>query len=253
MDWYNGQTFLNKVNYGLFGLHLLAGLTLLIFSFFYRDRNFDFELYAGGDTYSIGSKWLVWMAVAFLAITSAFHLWYAIDWKNMYSRSAHAGKQSTRWLEYGITATIMAVIVAIISGIKDVYTLAVLAALTVGIMSTGLWFENIFGVESKLMMAIPLIIGFGLLFVYATIVFFGWRDEKTRIETEESEKLPSWITWVVLGTLAFFGSFGIVPVIRYFKSSLNPIWFEYIYLALSAISKLYLGFFLGYGLLQRLE
>lgn len=232
---------LKTFNLILFVVHLIAALALLVYAFIRSDSEFTFDITRGESTYALSSRTVVYMAVAFLAITSLVHLFYWFDWGGRYSTGAYSGRQYYRWLEYGVTATIMAIIIAVISGVTDFYTLLSLGALTVGVMATGMWFEQIYGMGSAL---IPLLIGFFLLGVYIVVVFWNYWDVRTR------ESLPSWITWAVIGTLIFFSSFGVVPVVRW-STNHRPVYSEYAYLILSAVAKLYLGFFLGYGLLQR--
>lgn len=246
-------TDLTKVNYVLSGVHLIAGIALLLFAYRRRDRYFNFELTRGGRTYQVSSRTLVYTAAAFLFITAGFHLFYGLDWGKRYTRGAYAGRQSYRWLEYGITATIMALIIAVISGVTDVYLLVTLGALSVGIMATGLWFETVFsGMSNRFASMIPLLVGFALLLAYVYVVFMSYRDARTLYEAKNSETIPGWITWIVIGTLLFFASFGFVPLVRWFANH-KPVYSEYAYMALSAIAKLYLGFFLGYGILQRTD
>lgn len=248
MHWIQDNQILQYVNYGLFGLHLIAGLVLLIFAWIRRERNFQIQLFWREKPVEFSARWLVWMAVAFLLITAGFHLWYAWNTHGWYGQHSRQGTMSVRWYEYGITATIMAIIVAIISGVNNVLLVVTIAALAVGIMSTGLWFETIFG---QSMPFIPLIVGFLLLAAIYVAVFVSYRDRVNEANADpETEEIPSWITWLVIGTLAFYGVFGIVPVVRWL-TNWDPIYFEYAYLALSATAKLYLGAFLGYGVLQR--
>lgn len=255
MNWLQKNLPLNRANYLLFGIHLIAAIALLGFAFYYKDHDFKIELAWRDRSYQFKARYLVWMAVSFLAITAAFHLWYATSVS--YARDAPRGKMYTRWYEYGITATIMAIIIAIVSGVDQVLLLVTLGALAVGIMSTGLWFENVFDGAQQYVSFVPLVVGFGLLAALVFTIFVSYRDRVNENDELHKidpcvEKVPDWVTWIVIGTLAFYGVFGLVPLVRWY-TGWDPIWFEYAYLFLSATAKLYLGAFLGYGVLRRSE
>lgn len=248
---------LTKTNIILAIAHALAAIVLLVFAIMRKDRSFDYKLKAGDKELTIQSLWIVYAAVAFLAITSLVHILYASNIYEFYSKGVSEMKQSVRWIEYAITATIMAVIIALISGVKTINTLIGLGALIALVMGTGAWFEYMYTDDWNWSIFAPLIVGFGLLAVYIFIVMKSFFDAKKEYEEKEKAKgsdktLPSWITWSVIGTLGFFSIFGVVPLLKLiFK--ISNMWYEYIYLFLSLTAKLYLGFFLGWGLLQRTE
>lgn len=246
----------------LAAIHLIAGIGLFVYGYLNRNIEFSFPLYWGGSgtsgdpAYNLKGVYLVYAAAAFLVITGLFHLFYSQS--KIYDYEIAAGRQRLRWLEYGITATIMVVIIAIISGVRDLYTIIALAGLSFGIMMTGLWFEGGGSGGSQSHSWIPIIVGFAMLAVVVYIILYNFFDEKKRYEAENSETLPTWITWSVIGTLGFFSIFGIVPVLQMlgsWSSSFNWSYMTYekIYMILSATAKLYLGGLLGYGLIKRIQ
>lgn len=255
---------LSSSNYILAAIHAIAALCLLVFAIIRRNRSFDYELYFRDKTFNIKSIWIVYGAVAFLGITSLVHVFYGWDYDKMYSSRVNKMKQYFRWIEYGITATLMSIIIALISGVKNVYTLILLGTLISSVMVTGYWFESIYVSGSLLSYKylVPLILGFFMITAYIFVVFMTYLDEKKKYEAKENKTLPRWITFSVIGTLLFFSSFGVVPLLKLFSYKLNDMGikfkftnttYEYCYLILSLTAKLYLGFFLGYGLLQRTE
>lgn len=237
---------LTWANYILTGIHLVASLALAVLAWIYRDVEFRVNFVRGDRTYNVSGIYLVIAAVAFLFITACFHLFYARS--KYYKDKVSSGWQPIRWLEYGITATIMGLIVAAVSGVRDIYLLASLTIIVFGVMTTGYFFEVCFNFHR--MAWIPILIGFLLLIVYSVIIFLVYRDEASKVKD-----LPGWITWIVIGTLIAFGIFGIVPLLQYFGKNFfgrwRFLWSEYAYIALSATAKLYLGFLLGWGILRR--
>lgn len=270
----NSTTTLRITNFVLTAIHLLAALLIIFLAYREREKCFNFELNTSlakwfneffdinekcrikdnnecNTTYNLSSRVLVWLCIAFLFITSLFHVIYGINYKNIYADNAFTGRQSLRWIEYGITATIMAFIIAVISGVNNVFILGILVLHIIAVMATGWWFEKTFNDNGKGW--IPILVGFGLLSVYTVIVFVSYLRARDKYNQENpDETLPQWITWIVIGTLIFFGCFGIVPVIRKIFNH-EPIYSEYAYMVLSLTSKVYLGAFLAYGLLQRDE
>jgi hypothetical protein len=79
---------------------------------------------------------------AFTLITGGFHLYYFLN------LSSH--DSALRFLEYSITATIMAAIIAILTGINDVYTLMGIEGLTATTMVFGYLEEKTAGRVSLL-------------------------------------------------------------------------------------------------------
>lgn len=237
---------LKWANYILTGVHLIAALALAIFAWIYNGTEFKVNLLRGTKEYTISGIYIVYLAIAFLFITSIFHLYYSRSVS--YLNNIKSGYQPIRWIEYGITATIMGFIVAVVSGVRDIYLLAALTIIVFAVMTTGYFFEIFFNFYSNSL--IPIAIGFVLLIVYSIIVFLVYRDEASKVED-----LPKWITWAVIGTLIAFGIFGIIPIIQYFGlpfiNKWRFIWSEYGYIFLSATAKLFLGGLLGYGILRR--
>ena len=63
---------------------------------------------------------LFWLTAAFTAVTALAHLAYATNGfgTGFYLKSIKNGSNPLRWLEYGVSASCMAVILAVLSGIR---------------------------------------------------------------------------------------------------------------------------------------
>lgn len=239
MSFIFDQPNILKINYLLFGLHLIAGLVLVGLALFRNSKGLPFKITLGEREWNFGPKVLVYWAAAFLLITCGVHLFYALNYNNMYLSQVNRGHNMYRWVEYSITANIMAFIIAIFARITDGYLLLAIFAIVTGIMFTGMWFESVTGIMSL----VPIVVGFILFAVFAFIIFMKYRDEVSKVEVN----VPNWLQWVVIGTLVFYGIFGVVPILRYLGFLDDKYWYEYSYLGLSLVSKLFLGSLLGYG------
>lgn len=185
------------------------------------------------------------LIITFFAITAGFHLLYAINPGNIYLDAVKNGNNFLRWIEYGLSATIMIVIIALLSGVKDIKNYLLLVVSSIAIMSTGQWFETSTG-KSRW---IPIMIGFTILGgVFATI--FSAFKERINESKEAGFNVPSWIYAVVFIMFGFYASFGFVPVGQMILGG-SYRRYEYIYLTLSLVSKASLGLLVAIGFGQR--
>ena len=93
-----------------------------------------------GTVYTIedaGTANVVDMIAVFFAITSAFHFMYAIGYRGWYKNFIDQGWNPVRWIEYSVTASIMAMILALSATIADVMQLVLIATMVASIMLLG--------------------------------------------------------------------------------------------------------------------
>lgn len=193
----------------------------------------------------LGDNAVTTLIINFFAITSGFHFFYALDYNGLYSKAVESGNNYFRWIEYSITATMMLVIIAILSGVKDVENYFLLVSSGFAMIWTGQWFETTTG-NSKW---IPIIVGFVLL-MGAFIVIWRSFSQRLKEAQEAGYQLPTWLWLTVIILFVFYASFGFVPIA-------SQIWggsykrYETAYLTLSLFSKASLGSFIAYGFGQR--
>jgi hypothetical protein len=83
-----------------------------------------------------GGEWLLpALAVGFVLVTALFHL--LVYRGRKYEANVENNRNPLRWLEYGLTATTMVVIVALSFGLREFNTLLALAAIIVQLMALG--------------------------------------------------------------------------------------------------------------------
>ena len=173
--------------------------------------------------------------VFFYSWTALAHTIYATDIGGSYSKGIRTGVFPLRWIEYAVSATVMLGIISIASGVKDQYTLYLILASSVTIMSTGYWFET---TRSKL----PVLIGFLLLIAVSSVIILSFNhrlDEAKKV----GAKIPNFVYGIVYVMLFMYGVFGFVPL-------LPKKYQEYTYMGLSLTAKALLGAFLAIGAIR---
>lgn len=205
-------------------------------------------------------------AVIFFLITWVAHWFYATDGfgSKAYSRSVAQGWNPYRWLEYGLSATLMTILIALADGTRDFGAVLALAIMTMAMQFCG------FAVESGLRGSGALtaqttdsiwgstVVGW-LLFVGIWLVQFlnfGWLVSDAN--SKYTEGVPVWIWYIVIAQFLYYASFGIVQWMHIKKrtsgdSSFNFAEIEKWYIYLSFFSKLSLAGGLAYGLIWRVK
>lgn len=199
-------------------------------------------------TYRVSEKTIAILCVVFLALTSLAHFVYAANFG--YSANVVAGTQPWRWIEYGVTATIMVAIVSILSGVRDANAFLCLLVACVSMILTGAWWEATRSVTS-------LVSGFALLAIINVVIIRSFvsrvrENTSAREETPSTPKIPRFVWAAVISTLALFSCFGVVPLAQYVGLIVNPVAVETVYIVLSITSKLLLASLVSWGFAARL-
>lgn len=258
---------LQRYNFVLFVIHLI--LTFVLYIYFWSVNNpnqsisaINIDLYdhvyilnpetnlydvVSQKTKNVKDSDVTNMIVGYFGMTATFHLFYALNPGNVYLEAVKNKNNYFRWLEYTITATTMVVVIALLSGVKDIKAYPALVVASIGMISTGQWFEMSDGGARW----IPIIVGFILLLgIFITI---GWSfNDRLRDAKNAGQDIPSWLWLVVIILAVFYVSFGAVPVAQTIFGG-NYRRYEYTYLTLSLLSKTSLGMFVGYGFGQRIK
>lgn len=205
--------------------------------------------------------------MSFYVFTSVTHLYYANVWKTGYLKAIDDHHNPLRWVEYGVSATIMVYIVSIISGVRDFSAILPIVGANAATMYTGYIAEEAIRVGDFHAAHHSIQVGWILqLTIYLTI-FIRFAKQLGHIKEivdglgNPKYKIPPWLYLVLIPTFVYYGSFGVVASLWYsrakrayeltdgglpeFEST------EKQYLYLSLFSKLSLGTFLAYGYSQR--
>jgi hypothetical protein len=192
----------------------------------------------------------------FFLFTSLFHLAYFLGRNSWYKTMLVRGWNPVRWIEYSITASIMAVILALCATLQDGNSLLLIVGATISIMLLGLGIER--SLLNKDIMLAALLEKIGWILQIMVFVVIGnafVRTIKTVNEKLKSEAakqvIPDWV-YILLGAeLFFFASFGFVSfvqVYRQYKGLTTQFEsYETAYHLLSLGAKLTLGWLFYFG------
>lgn len=277
----NNQKSIRRCNIAaglLHGVSFIAALTLTII---FLDQSIstelrtDYKIYDANATLSTGGTQpdssgpfsvlcaslgfykLSWVNIAFPLITSLFHLVIAFnpEINRRYSKYVlRDGINPYRWIEYSITASIMAWVIGQLSGITNVFLLVVLILVNVAMQYQG-YIQEVVNVGRKRADGFfysPIVIGFVLFAAQWLPIFVYFFAAITSDRPATAEQVPWFVYSIILGLFFQFAAFGLVMVFHYTGS---PKWFkshynnEVAYIVLSFTSKVFLDWNLLIGIL----
>lgn len=190
-------------------------------------------------------------------ITCIFHIFYYSDGfgSGLYTQQLNIGRNAYRWLEYGITSTIMVFVLCIVSGVKDMDSVYSLCASNLILMSIGYYIEMVKDKKSKI---IGLFLGFYLLASIWYVILANFYRRISEVEDldnpnkpGEKRKVAGWIKQVLMPMFFWYASFGVVAtfyVRNYDKPGFDFKVYERYYIILSYLSKAFMGYYLAFGL-----
>ena len=135
---------LRVMNITLGALHLVSGVLMVVLSNGFRVGVSSFWLGGppGSDpeagsvnemfTFPLGPA-----VAAFMFLSALFHFIVAFPGLTTYRRELERGRNRFRWVEYSLSATLMIVLIAIITGITDVAALVPIAAVNASMILFG--------------------------------------------------------------------------------------------------------------------
>ncbi len=140
---------LRNWNVGVGLAHLAQAVLLLVIA-----SDFAIPLVAQVQTGPPGSPLTVsttffevrfaWIIAAFLLLAAADHLLMASPWlRPWYERNLLAGRNTARWVEYSVSASLMVVLIGMLTGITDLYAVMGLFAANAAMILFGLVMERV--------------------------------------------------------------------------------------------------------------
>lgn len=160
-------------------------------------------------TEKIGTLPSVPLVLTFTIITALAHFAYAHAHKTQRGLFGVLNdpvvNSLPRYIEYAITATIMIIIIACISGVRELSALLLIGLASVATMAAGARAETTFQAGGNPW--VPMWIG--VAFFVASWVVIGWNFYNT---TSDAPEAPSWLPAIFWSQLALFLTF---PIITY--------------------------------------
>jgi hypothetical protein len=197
--------------------------------------------------------------LTFFAFTVFFHVLYATDFfgKGLYTKFVQDGWNPVRWGEYAISAAIMIVIIGELAGVRDIVGLWPAFFCVFALQFCGLIVEREAMKPLKDGFQVLAATGIGWTLLTAVWVPILFTIVKTIGDARRfAANVPSWVPIIVVLQFVQYSLFGfwqLKQVIPLVKQKALPSFFtmEKGYIVLSFASKLALGSFIGYGLIQR--
>ena len=211
---------LRRLNLGLGVLHLVSGALMLVLG----DRSFELPVttfstdgppgtpISEGNLAEIGGIPLAWGTAIFMFLSSVFHFTVATVGFGTYLDELRHGRNRFRWVEYSLSATLMIVLIAGITGITDIAALIAIAFVNASMILFGwvmevanapdrtttwwspFWFGSVAGVGPWLAIAAGLFAGLSL---------------------EGSQQPPTFVYGILVSIFVLFNCFAINQWLQY--------------------------------------
>ena len=183
------------------------------------------------------------LAVLFLCVTVVTiiaHVFY--QYSDIYKRHIKRGWNPFRWLEYGLSASIMLMIIAILCGIRTLNTLVMIVLATAVIMFMGYLNEHDI-VDRRV--GLRSFLSFGVAWILLLGIWWMIYDKFIDGMNNSSAQAPGSIQYLLILMFFFFASFGILHTVRLVREyrrrrnnkSDQYHKYEYGYIVLSYVSK----------------
>lgn len=165
----------------------------------------------------------VWGVAGFSLISMIFHLLIATKWNTQYAKDLKKGLNKFRWVEYSLSASLMIVLIAILSGIFDFSTLLLMFGLTAIMNLMGLMME-VHNQKTKKTSWLSYWIGVFAGALPWIVIAFYFVASATAPEVTQGP--PTFVYFIWLSMFLFFNTFAINMVLQYKKVWK---WKDYLY------------------------
>jgi len=211
---------------------------------------------------------VIYCVLFYFAFTALSHLYYSTNafGTGKYLRDIRNGWNPHRWLEYGISASIMSVLIGYSVGVNDVFLLSMFALVTAAMQACGYVTEAslVRGLKPNLPVIqgafvagwilyaslwIPILFSFYFLVTDVNDKYQGIIDPNTNKDVT----VPYWVYFVVIVEFIQYALFGLIQRWQV-KAALGSTGYTYAhyemnYLKLSFVAKFTLAAALSYGVL----
>lgn len=212
---------------------------------------------------------IIYGCLLFFAITAFAHLFYATDGfgSGKYSKVISEGWNPYRWVEYGLSASIMTVLIANTLGIKDFNHILSLVFINVAMQVCGFLVENALiqreinttTIKASTFAGWVLLSGIWIpILIAMRDLFKDVKDNYTGIldpVTNKPIEIPTFVWIIIFSQIINFSCFGVAQLLQVrdgLNNKLKPFEvYESRYLTLSFVGKLALAGALSYGLIFR--
>jgi len=177
---------------------------------------------------------LGYVVASFFIVSAIAHTIIATVYRNKYESDLKKGINKARWIEYGISASIMMVAIGLLSGISDISTIVAIFALDLIMNLMGLAMELQNQGEKKVKWFTYLV---GCLAGIVPWIIFAIYVTGTNVYG--SGEIPTFVYFIFGSLFLFFNSFALNMYLQYKKIGKwsNYLYGERTYMILSLVAK----------------
>jgi Heliorhodopsin len=189
---------------------------------------------------------LAYLVAAFFFLSAAAHLIIATVYRKNYEKNLSTGINKARWFEYGISASVMMVAIAMLTGVYDLSSLLMIFGLIAIMNLMGLVME-VHNQTTKKTNWLSFIIGCkaGIIpWLVVAIYVLGARTYGSGV--------PGFVYWIYLSMFIFFSCFALNMYLQYKKVGkwADYLYGERVYMILSLVAKSLLAWQVFFGTLR---
>jgi hypothetical protein len=214
----------------------VLGLVCLVFSIQLRNTGVYPVMYGDKSVYTMSTGSVIGLLAAFCLITTLFQIMYTRNGKQ-YKNAVAGGVNPFRWVEYSMTASLMAVAVAVLANVQHLSELVTIGIVTGMTMLMGIL------IETSKNKVLATIIGWVLTIAVWTMIWMSYG--------EVADQVPDFVTIMTVITFLLFIGFGIIQCVQVGKGFPKGPRFEKAYTSLSLVSKTFLVIIVLVGLIKR--
>lgn len=221
---------LRKINLWMAAAHgIQAALLLLLSSDFAASITTQYLVFDSASEALVSASRtvaefpFVYGVAGFSLISATFHLMIATVFFNKYKKYLKKGMNPYRWIEYSLSASLMIVLIALLSGIFDLSSLIMMFGLTAIMNLMGLMME-VHNQTTKKTNWLSYWIGClaGILpWVVIGVYFWG-----SATAANPGEGIPAFVYFIWVSIFMFFNSFAVNMYLQYKKMGK---WSDYLY------------------------
>jgi hypothetical protein len=184
---------------------------------------------APSELFSINVAWAV---AAFLIISSLAHVWLVTAGRRKYARDLRQDRNDARWVEYAVSASIMMVLIAMLTGISDVAALIAICGVNASMILFGLVQERMTQ-PGRTTTLLPFWMGCiaGIVPWLAVGVYL--------VSPGSTAEPPAFVYAIFISLFVFFNSFAVNQYLQYRQIGKwkDYLFGESVYVTLSLVAK----------------
>lgn len=234
---------LNKFNLIMSALHLMQGIAVLLLSSTTKGVDTTTISYLKFDyltqklipaTHNLFNLNLSYIVAVFFFLSAGAHFFIGTVYRKSYEKNLIQGINKVRWIEYSLSASVMMIGIALLSGIYDISSLIMIFSLDVVMNLMGLAMEVYNTNKDKINWLLYKIGCFAGIIPWVIFVIYVYGAR-----TYGGGNIPSFVYWIYFSIFIFFNSFAINMYLQYKKIGpwKNYLFGEKVYIILSLVAK----------------